>query len=149
MQDEVPQDSNDQGLTSVYADVITGDMWEELLTTQATIIDPLPKHLQKAYAEAKCEVMQQILTIPPDPTNEHDATQAWMCLLLFDKLVAHAKTDPSISLNATMRQRLRQAMDGEWMYLATDFIDKWTKGSSPRTHPKKTPSPQQPNGYRP
>ena len=69
--------------------------------------------------------MQQVLSTPA--ADHGEAVQAWMCLILFDKLVAHSKTDPSMSLNATMRQRLRQAMDGEWLYLASDVLDKWPK----------------------
>ena len=129
--DDAQNDSNSQGISSAYADVISAEMWEEILLCRATVIDPLPRHLAKPYAEAKCELMQHVLAAHPiNADNEHDAVQAWMCLIFFDKLVAHAKTDPSVSLNATMRQRLRQALDGDWAYLAHDMLDKW-----PRDHP--------------
>ena len=73
--------------------------------------------------------MQQVLDTPL--ASEEDSFQAWMSLILLDKLVAHTKTDPSISLNATMRQRLRQAQDGEWLYLANDVLDKWSGPRNP------------------
>ena len=106
----------------LLADIVSEDMWNDLLRTNMTVIDPLPKHLVTVYAEAKCESMRQLLESHP---TEEDAVQAWLCLLLFDKLVAHTKTDPHVSLNITMRLWLRQAADGEWYALVADALDRW------------------------
>ena len=83
--------------------------------------------------------MGQILHTHPD--NHQDLTQAWMCLIHFDKLVAHSKTDPSISLNAAMRQRLRHAASGEWSYLAHDVLDRWPRDVR-AAHAAKDPAAQ-------
>merc|ERR1711940_148932 len=75
-------------------------------------------------------------------TDLVDQEQAWMCVIFFDKLVGHTKTDNNMTLNQSMRHRLRLAADGEWHTLVTEALEAWgAKEAGPlgpgRTDPDK------------
>ena len=128
---------SDFGASDDQADYIDAKVWETTLTLRCNIIDPLPKHLVQPYAETKAEVVDQLLNTNPQDTEA--LTQAWFCVIFFDKLVAHSKCDPDDSLNATMRNRMRMASNGEWVTLAHDLIDRWADPVSLGTRPGTDP----------
>ena len=42
-------------------DVISLEMWDQVLLTNMSVIDPLPSHLQQAFAEVKGQCINQLL----------------------------------------------------------------------------------------
>ena len=96
-------------------------MWKKALTTKMAVIDPLPKHPHQAFAEGKGRCIDQMLA----PATPQDHEQAWMCVIFFDKLVVHTRTDNNMTLNQSMRNRLRMAAEGEWHTLVTEALEAW------------------------
>ena len=64
-----------------HCDIIPLKLWEQALKTPASLVDPLPSHLQSACAVAEGDVCMEVLA--SHAAGDPDLPQAWWHLVLF------------------------------------------------------------------
>ena len=102
-----------QGATDFEAmedDDVEQSIWQAALKAPAVTITDLTQNFHEIYVDLKSSLLKDALA--QDDTTEH-GLQAWMRLLLVDRLLFHKGGAPGESLNGKLRARFQAARDRE------------------------------------